>query len=173
MVRRDRERKSGIGGKIVGLAIINIIPLAGLAWWVWALTTGRTSLDDLPEGIGRNAIHFGIAVLLLMVCASGLLPFAHGLAKGLRGRLRYSAEMRRQGGALRKIWECLLWPFRALLWAIFALLRLGLLLLCLALVAAAVLFIVRFFEPTALESQLRVEEHMQQGLDWLRRRFPG
>lgn len=171
MARRDRDTGSSLGGKVLGLAIINIIPLGGLGYFIWALATGRNSLDDLPAGLGRNAACFGVTVVLLLIIASGLLPLCHGLARGMLGRLRYSAEMRRQGGVLRKFGEFLLWPFRFVTYLSAASLRFVLLVTGLALTAAAILFIVRFFEPEALESQLQVDHRLEVGLDWLRERI--
>ncbi|MCB9833479.1 MAG: hypothetical protein H6807_13500 [Planctomycetes bacterium] len=153
--------------------IINILPIGGLAWITWLVLSGRKSLDDLPEGMGRSAILIAVAILLLILFASALLPLVHGLAKSMRGRLRYSAALRREGGAMRKIWESLLWPPRALIYLVAALLRLGLVIVCLALIAATILFVVRLFRPDALEEQLQVEHHLRLALDWLRARWPG
>ena len=171
MVRNDLRKRSGPGSKILGLLIVNIIPIAGLAWGAWMVGTGRASLDDLPEGIGRSAAFFGVATAALLIFASGLLPLFHGLARGMRGRLLYSAERRREGGAGVKFVEWLLWPFRALLYLIGWIGRFGALVVTLALILAAILFLVRFFEPDFLEAELRVTEHLETGLAWLRERF--
>jgi hypothetical protein len=168
MVREAHKRKGSAAGKIGGLLLVNILPLGGLLWFGWALATGRVSSEDLPEGLGRNAILAGVALALLFVSASLVLPFVHGIAKGLRLAGLHSAERRREGGAGRLVFEWILWPFRTLLYLVFWLLRAALYLTSLALIAAIILFAIRLFQPEFGEAWLPINDYLDRGETWIR-----
>ena len=77
MVRADLKKKDGLVGKIFGFLLINVIPLAGLGFVGWKMYRGEFSLDQLPEGAGRTGLCLGVALGLLILVASGLLPVSH------------------------------------------------------------------------------------------------
>ncbi|MEZ6196314.1 MAG: hypothetical protein R3F20_11410 [Planctomycetota bacterium] len=171
MVREAHRKKSSLGGRILGLLLINILPIGGLAALAWGITTGRVDPDRLPAGLGRNALLAGVSLALLFVLASLLLPLVHSAAKGLRIARHVSAERRREGGMGRKLWEWLLWPFRALGYLVFWLLRFSIYIGSLALIAAIVVFAVRAFRPDFAESWLDLDRRVATAESWLRERW--
>lgn len=171
MVRERHKTRSTWRGRLLGLALINILPLAGLAWLGWALATDRVSMRDLPDGLARNGALFGVAVLLLFLVASLLLPFVHAAVKALARQLGESRYRRAEGGGFRRLVEWLLWPFRTLLHALLWLVRLLLMLTSFALIAAALLFLVRMFAPEIGEDWLPIDRWIDDGTAWLRQRF--
>lgn len=167
MVREAHKRRGSVAGKIGALALVNIVPLAGLGWLGWALYTKRISTDDFPEALGRNGVLAGVSLALLFVAASLLLPFVHGLAKRLRGSLAVSRQIRAEAGAGRQVLEWLLWPFRALFYLVFWILRAALYLISLALIAAIVLFAVRIARPDFGEDWLPVNDTLAKAEAWI------
>ncbi|MFT7619427.1 MAG: hypothetical protein ACI97A_003081 [Planctomycetota bacterium] len=162
MVREDLKKRSSKKGKFFGFLLINILPIGGMAALIWGLNQGKISLDDLPGGIGRNTLYCGISIALLIISASLLLPMVHGIARHFRTTLGWSAELRSKGGALRRLWEYVLWLPRQLSYRVSALLRLTLVLVSFALILCAVVFMIRFLNPDLLEEQLQITERMSQ-----------
>lgn len=167
MVREAHKKRGSIAGKIGGMLLVNILPLAGLGWLGWSLATGRISADDFPEALGRNGVLAGASLALLFVSASLLLPIVHGVAKGLRGSLARSRALRAEGGAGRIALEWLLWPFRTVFYVVFWVLRFALYLISLALIAAVLLFAVRIFRPEFGEAWLPIDDTIARAESWI------
>ncbi|MCA9323402.1 MAG: hypothetical protein KDB53_21890, partial [Planctomycetes bacterium] len=123
MVREQYRTKTPFSRKLLGFLLLNIIPIGGLAWFVWGLSSDTISLDDLPEGLDRNAAYLGVAIAVLFVVVTFVIPFAHFFASRLRASLLRSRSLRSEGGFLRLVWECLLWPFRQLAHVVFWVVR--------------------------------------------------
>lgn len=160
MVREDLKTKSSKKGKFFGFLLINILPISGIVALIWGLNQGKISLDDLPGGIGRNTLYCGISIALLIIVASLLLPLVHGMANHFRASLAWSAEVRANGGVMRKFWELLLWLPRQISYRVTALLRLVMIILSFAFILCAVIFMVRFLKPELLEDELQINERM-------------
>ena len=172
MARKPRNKANqSWGRRILGLALINFIPLAGLGALAWALTTERLAMQDLPPGVGRPALGFVVALLLLIVVVSALLPLSHGWVKALWRQLQASPVRRAAGGAGRKLFEFLMWPFRRVFHLLFWLTRLLSYLLSFGLILACCLFLIRTIKPEFLQEWLPLENWGEQGMDWLRHRF--
>ncbi len=160
MVRENLKTVSSTKSKIFGYMLINIIPIGGIVALVWGLNQGKISLDDLPGGLGRNALYFAVSVALLILCASLLLPVTHRLAGHFKARLGWSGELRSHGGVGRKMWEGLLWLPRQLGFRVSALLRFVFILASVILIACSVIFIIRFLNPELLEEELQISMRM-------------
>ena len=80
---RDDVRAKKSGG-LFKFLLLNILPIGGLIALVWGVNQGKISLDDLPGGLGRNALYFGISIALLIITASLLLPMVRTPCAGRR-----------------------------------------------------------------------------------------
>ncbi len=167
MVQERHKTKSSRRSRVLGFLLINIIPLGGLVALVWGVQQGRVSLDDLPEGVGRNGLYFGVVIALLIVTASLVLPGAHRIARQAQGRLLWSRDVRSHAGFARRCWEWILWLPLQVAFRLFALLRLVLTLLSIVLILAALLFMIRLVKPRFMEAELNVNQRMEQVESWV------
>ena len=168
MVRANLKKKTTLGQRLLGYALINAIPIAGLGWFGWTLARGEASLDDLPAGLGRNAAVLLVDIALLFVLVTLFLPSCHAVAKHMRATLARSAEARSKGGFLRLLWEGLLWLPRQIVYRVFWLLRFGAYVGAFSLIALALVFLVRFFRPDFLEAALSLDRWVDEGIARLR-----
>jgi len=168
MVRDKYKTRTPLSKKLMGYALINILPIGGLAWFAWALSRGDVSLDDLPKGLDRNAAYLGCTIALLFVLVTFLLPFVHWSTSRLKEGLLWAAEVRSHAGFFRLILELVLWPFRLIFHGAFWILRLALFLSSFALIALSIVFIVRFFHGDFMEDLTHLSEWMARGEDWLK-----
>lgn len=170
MVQERHKKKSSPASTILGFLLLNALPIAGFGWVAWKVSRGEASLDDLPEGVGRNGVYFGLAVVALIVVVSGLLPLFHGPARYLRRSMKRSAEVRSDCGFGRLVLEFLLWPFRQIFYVLFWILRAICFLASFTLIAAAIFFVVRLFVADFGDQWLPqpVDAYADQAQGWLR-----
>lgn len=170
MVQERLKKKTPLTKNILGFLLLNALPIAGFGFLAWKVSRGEASLDDLPAGVGRNGVYFAVVVAALIVLVSGILPLVHGPARALRRSLRSSAEIRSECGFGRLVLELLLWPFRQLFYVVFWILRAVCFLASFALIAAAILCVVRLFRPELGDTWFPqpLDAYADLAQDWLR-----
>ena len=170
MVQERHKTKTSASRNIFGFLLLNAIPILGFSWVAWKVSRGEASLDDLPAGLGRNGLYFAVTVTALFFVVSLLLPAVHGPARGLRASLRRSAEIRSQCGFPRLVLELLLWPIRQILYVGLWLLRAICFLASFALIALALLFVVRLFQDGFGDAWLPepVDAYADRAQEWLK-----
>ena len=97
-----------------------------------------------------------------------LLPMIHGIARHFAARLGWSKELRAHAGAGRKLFEYVLWLPRQLTYRVTALLRFVLVILSIAFILCAVLFMIRFINPEFMEEELKVSEKLVVAEEYVR-----
>lgn len=147
MVQERHKTKASLLSKVLSLLLINSAALAGLAWAGWKLHRGEIELDALPEGLTRNTVYLAVALVVLIIVVTAILPLAHAPARALRRSLKTSAAIRSECGPGRLVLELVLWPFRQIFYVVFWLLRAACFLASFALIAATLFFGVRIFVP--------------------------
>lgn len=157
--------KRSLGGWLLGMAIINCLPLGTLFWVGYALTTGRTSVEELtsafPEGSGESVLFFGGSLVLLILTTTLLIPATHGSAKALARRL--AATRNGRPGVL----DVVLWLPRQMALRLFQVLRMltfGTALLC---VLICTLTLIRVLSPGFLEEWVPLGD----GWHWVREQW--
>lgn len=156
-VRRSRRTlsKGRWRDRLVLLLLMNALPIAGLAVVAYRVRRGDATWGEVvPESVIVNGPYVAVAVVLLSLMVWVALPLIGAADQRVRDGLDGSAERRRNGGALRKLWELLLQPFRmlavVLLWVATAVAWSG----TFAALAGFALFLTRMAAPEWVDSWL-------------------
>lgn len=166
MVRESLKTTTPLSKQIFGLLLLNALPIAGFVWAGYEFWRGRLTTAMIEEKLGPGAGQAGaicaVSIAGLFVVGSLLLPMAHSTARYFKRSLANSARARAEGGAMRVVFEFLLWPFRMVGFLVFALIRFVLILVALALVIACLAGMVRFVKPEFGNGWLPIEEWVEK-----------
>ena len=153
MADRRQAEQRGVGRFLLGMAIINVLPISALFWVGYALWSGQKTVDDLrsyfPEGSGANTLNLCGAMAVMFLSGTLIVPVSHGWAKRLKAQLNPSA------GA--SFLDVLLWlPRKVSLMACVVVRSIGFLLGLLS-ILFVLLFVGRMLSPDLLVDVIRVE----------------
>lgn len=153
MAKRRETKQRGVGRFLLGLAIINILPLGALLWVGYALWSGQKTVDDLrsyfPEGSGANMLNLCAAMAVMFLTGTFVVPVSHRWAKGLKAQLNPSSSA--------SFLDVLLWlPRKVSLLACVLVRSIGFLLGLLS-ILFVLLFVGRMLSPDLLVDAIRVE----------------
>ncbi|MFH2000760.1 MAG: hypothetical protein ABIK28_13845 [Planctomycetota bacterium] len=131
--------------------LLNLIPLVaaivlGILWY-----RGDIVFNRLPEGTGTTLLVIAGLIVVLFLVASVSFPIAHDTVKALQASLRrHHAVMKGEAEGIRFL-TFLQYPFLWIFILLARVVRIFLILLSLALIAATLLLCVRLFDPDFLK----------------------
>ena len=154
MATRRQGKRRGIGKWLLGMAIINILPLSALVWLGYALWSGQKTVDDLrrvfPVESGENFVNMGGALAALFLAGTLIVPLSHGAVK------RIKAQLHKPGN--KTLFDSILWLPRRILILFLGLIRTAGFALGLVALFLIIVFVVRMFAPDALSDVVDVKE---------------
>ena len=160
--RRQRE-KSGIARFLLGMAIINILPIGAFLWVGYALWSGQKTIEDFqgyfPEGASVNMLHLSVAMAVLFLVGTFLVPVSHGSVKRLR------AQLNPESG--RTFLDLVLWLPRQVLLVFCEVVRSAGFALGIVSILLTLLFMGRMLSPGFLSEYVPIEEWVA----WVRDRL--
>ncbi len=144
---RSRSAVSG-GSSVLGLfLLLNVAPIAGVAYAAFKWTRGELPLDRIPRGMGAHIGAIAVAILLLFVFARWSLPVVHRVVKFAEGGMSLRRQVMDRDAKGNPVRAALALPFYWLLWIVAYPVRFVLMTISFVLIAVVVVGLVRFYDP--------------------------